>query len=418
MHVDAAILGVSELYASQRAGIWRFVRDWLNSLRNRPDLDISLVSCGRGIWNELALETALATNRFDMEGFRFLQRPGRLPGIRNGLGAVTRWLFALRHHRILNTTGVLGGMLLCQAGLQRKLCQVTRGIYHSPFHPLPELPLEVSRTLTVHDMIPVLFPEWFGSTKHFRASLDSLDPTRDHVVADSNSTRNDFLRLTGFPSSQVHVAQPGISSRFQRLDRDQAQAKMRELGIPKRFILSVGTLEPRKNLSMLLKAFRKIAERPGFEEVHLVLTGARGWKNAGFDQTLSELGSVRQRVLVTGFLPDEILQCMYAASEVFVFPSLYEGFGFPILEAMACGAAVVAMNNSSQPEVAGEAALLCAEATADAIAENISMVLQSSELQQRLRSAGYERVKLFSWTECAQTYASIWQGMTELKKRS
>lgn len=418
VHVDAAILGVSELYASQRAGVWRFLRDWLDSARGRPDLNVSLVSSGRGIWNELALESALKRGAFEMDGFNYLPRPGRVPGIRRGLGAATRLLFAMRHFRCMHTKGVLGGMLLFQAGLKRTLCHVRSGVYHSPFHPLPQLPSGVARSITIHDMIPVLHPEWFGCTKSFQNALASLDPCNDHVVTVSQSTKDDFVRVTDFPVSRVHVAPLGVSSRFRPLDRDQARARVLGLGIPPgRFLLAVGTLEPRKNLPALLRAFRLLAVQPGFEDLHLVLSGARGWKNEQFDETMSLLGPVRSRVIPTGFIPDDMLPWMYAACDAFVFPSLYEGFGLPILEAMACGAAVVAMDNSSQPEVAGDGAVLCRDPSAECIADTLQRTLSNPDRLECLREAGYRRSKAFSWDRCVDVYASLWHHMEESKRQ-
>jgi alpha-1,3-rhamnosyl/mannosyltransferase len=258
-------------------------------------------------------------------------------------------------------------------------------------------------------MIPVLHPEWFDDTTPFQRALASVEP-HDHVFADSECTRADLLRLRGLDPQNVHVAYPGISSHFAPLPRDACRAELVRLGLPPvRFLLAVGTLEPRKNLASLLDAFALLAVRPEHADLHLVLTGARGWRNEVFDAALARLGPLRARVLATGFLADADLPVLYGACEAFVFPSLYEGFGLPIAEAMACGAAVACVSNSSQPEVAGDVAVLARDTTSGAIAESVTTLLSDPEALETRRARGPAQAGRFTWKACVDRHLEVWR---------
>lgn len=403
--LDAALLGVSAVYPSQRAGIWRFVRDWMTELASRQDVRLHLVSSGRAPWNELALEQALHQDPF-FAAVRHTWHPrAGLALWRPAQNLLASWAF--RNRSRLSPTALAGVLQALQLGLGR-LPRV-QGVYHSPYHALPGSPRLGPRSLTVHDMIPVLHPEWFDDTTPFQRALASVGP-HDHVFADSECTRTDLLRLRGLEPANVHVAYPGISSHFVPLAREASRAQLGRLGLPPvRFLLAVGTLEPRKNLASLLEAFAILAVRPGNADLHLVLTGARGWRNEVFDSALARLGPLRARVLATGFLADADLPVLYGACEAFVFPSLYEGFGLPIAEAMACGAAVACVSNSSQPEVAGDVAVLARDSTPQAIAEAIGGLLSDPQALETRRSRGPAQAGRFTWKACVDRHLEVWR---------
>jgi glycosyltransferase involved in cell wall biosynthesis len=413
--LDGAIFGVSAVYPSQRAGIWRFLRDWTRELASREDVRLHLVSSGRAPWNELALEHALRSDPL-------LRELGHQWHPRSGVFASWRWFqskaasLAFHHaaHRI-RPTSLAGILKALQVGLGNGPRSLpTQGVFHSPYHALPPAGSALDgpgrlRSITVHDLIPVLHPEWFGDTAPFRKALASIGP-RDLVFADSRSTRQDVLSNLPVRPEQVHVAYPGISRVFRPRNRSESRARLDGLGIPPvRFLLAVGTLEPRKNLPALLKAFARIAVLPGNEDLHLVLTGARGWKNQTFDSTLQDLGPLRSRVIATGFLSDEDLPLLYGACECFVFPSLYEGFGLPIAEAQACGAAVVCVDNSSQAEVAGEVSVLARDASEEAIASALDTLLRDQGALDRARAEGPANAARFGWKSCVDVHLEAWR---------
>lgn len=411
--LDGAVLGVSAVYPSQRAGIWRFTRELARALASRDDVRLHLVSSGRAPWNELALEQARRSDPFFADLPHVWHRsPARFPGARAPLEKVSALAFRLARWGILSPTVLAGMLKVLQPALEGCALPVEGAIYHSPYHALPENVRSDRcrvRSITVHDMIPVLFPQWFGDTRPFRRAIGSIHP-RDLVFAVSRSTRDDLARVGGIDPSRIVVAHQGVSPGFVRIDRGECRSRLAEVGIPDvRFLLAVGTLEPRKNLPELLEAFREIAGRPGQEDLHLVLVGARGWKNEQFDRTLASLGPLRERVVATGFLSDLGLGIAYGACELFVFPSLYEGWGLPILEAMACGAAVLCMRNSSQIEIAGDVAELADAPGVEGIVKGISSLLDAPAKLETMRNAGPGYAARFTWAACAQAHVEGWR---------
>lgn len=415
--LDGAILGVSAIYPSQRAGIWRFLREWMAELARRPEVRLHLVSSGRAAWNELALEHARREDSFFSEvPHQWHPRRGAFPPWRRLQSRAARTAFRWGGAH-LSPTAKAGILQALQPGLGRIPSPVPGGVYHSPYHALPAGSSGAAvRSLTIHDLIPVLFPQWFDDTTPFRKALASVGPD-DLVFADSASTRDDAVRHLGIDPERVHVAYPGVSAGFRQRPREECRAQLSRLGIPPvRFLLAVGTLEPRKNLAALLEAFARIARQPGQDDLHLVLTGARGWKNEVFDATLARLGDLRSRVIATGFLAEADLPLLYGACEAFVYPSLYEGFGLPVVEAQACGAAVVCVANSSQPEVAGEVSLLAAEGSPSALAAAVGQILSSPESLSARRVAGPGQAARFTWSRCVDAYIEGWRGEQERRR--
>lgn len=411
--LDAAVLGVSAVYPSQRAGIWRFVREWARELASREEVRLHLVSGGRAPWNELALEQARHLDPFLASlPHVWHQRPSAIPGSRAIQARAAGFAFRLARRGILSPTALAGSLQALQTGLHPATCPVPGAVYHSPYHALPESvkpPDCRVRSLTIHDMIPVLFPQWFGDTTPFRRAMASLRP-QDTVIAVSESTRSDAIRLLGLDPSRVVVAYNGVSPAFTALDRASCRQELSRLGVPDApFLLAVGTLEPRKNLPQLLDAFARLTAMPGHGGLHLVLTGARGWKNEIFDRILGGLGEARSRVILTGYMEERDLPILYGACEAFVHTSLYEGFGLPIAEAMASGAAVVCARNSSQIEVAGDVAELTDVHSADSIASVLARVLADPARLDGMRHAGPAQAGRFTWKACIDTYLEAWR---------
>ncbi len=404
---------MSAVYPSQRAGIWRFVQEWARELASREEVRLHLVSGGRAPWNELALEQARHTDPFLATlPHVWHQRPSAIPGSRALQARAARFAFRLAQRGVLSPTALAGSLQALQAGLRPATCPVPGAVYHSPYHALPEsvkAPACRVRSLTIHDMIPVLRPEWFGDTTPFRRAMASLRPG-DIVFADSECTRSDAIRLLELDPRNVHVAYPGISPVFTPLDRSACRHDLSRLGVPDvPFLLAVGTLEPRKNLPQLLDAFARLSAMPEHGGLHLVLTGARGWKNELFDRVLGGLGEARSRVILTGYMEERDLPVLYGACEAFVHPSLYEGFGLPIAEAMASGAAVLCARNSSQIEVAGDVAELTDVHSADSIASALARLLANPARLDGMRLAGPAQAGRFTWKACIDTCLEAWR---------
>jgi glycosyltransferase involved in cell wall biosynthesis len=251
--------------------------------------------------------------------------------------------------------------------------------------------------LTVHDLIALRRPELFSRTIALQIRLARRHMRRaDRILTGSEHTRNELVELVGIPPSRVDVTPYGVEERFRPLDRDPGWLRER-FGIGSRYVLCVGTLEPRKNLVGAVRAFSRAAE--SVEDCVLVVAGGRGWRNEAFER---ELAGAPGRVVLTGFVSDEELVGLYSGADCFLFPSLAEGFGFPVLEAMACGAPVVSSDRTSLPEVVGDAGLLVDPEDEAAVAAALERVLTEPGLGERLREQGLERAARYSWDACAE----------------
>jgi glycosyltransferase involved in cell wall biosynthesis len=280
----------------------------------------------------------------------------------------------------------------------------TFDVYHSTRQPLAAADRVTARTrlATIHDMVPSLFPD--VTEDRFialhNAVLHSIDLERDWVICTSESTRADVRAVTGMPDERIFVAPLAASSSIFRPERDETRLRsvLTRHGIEdRRYVLSLCTLEPRKNLARLVNAFAAISSEARYRDVRLVLVGAVGWKSEPLFERIQAHGLPRERLVQTGYVPDEDLSALYSGAAVFVYPSLYEGFGLPALEAMQCGTPVITSRTSALPEVVGDAALTIDPLDEDALSQAMQDVLDDPGLADRLRRAGLERARSFTW---------------------
>jgi glycosyltransferase involved in cell wall biosynthesis len=280
-------------------------------------------------------------------------------------------------------------------------------LYHASDFVLP--PVRRARSLlTVHDLSFLTVPDCADAG--LRAYLSRVVPRSvaraSHVLADSESTRRDLIHLLGLPPDRVTVVYPGVEAHFQP-EQDAARlAQMRQrtaIGDGP-FVLGVGTLEPRKNWPALIRAWTRMRQTGGPPH-RLVIAGGKGWLVEGIFAA-AQASPYRGDILFTGFVDDADLPALYAAADVFAFPSRYEGFGIPVVEALACGTPVVCADNSSLPEAAGDAALLVACDDDHALATALQQLIEDQALRQRLRAAGLAQAARFTWQSAA---AALWQ---------
>ncbi|OVE76860.1 hypothetical protein BVX98_04125 [bacterium F11] len=280
-------------------------------------------------------------------------------------------------------------------------------IFWGTQHVLPiRAPKKVKTVLTIHDMVHFAVPDTMRTSIYFINKL-IVPPSvarADAIVADSHSTMNDlkkYLKPKKEIMEVVHLAKGNQFSPRNRVDaRNNIQA-FRSLSGP--FILTVGTFEPRKNMIRAFQAFASVASKIPHS---LVVVGPKGWKDK---EALKELqnSSVRDRIHFLGYVPDEFLPDIYSAADLFFFPSLYEGFGLPPLEAMSCGLAVVASKSSSIPEVVGSAALLVDPLDIDDMASKILNVLTNSHVRRDMIEKGLVQSRKFSWEKTGQQMKDI-----------
>lgn len=282
-------------------------------------------------------------------------------------------------------------------------------IFHSPDLVFPALKRTKS-ILTIHDLAFILFPECYTLlNRQYLKSMVPLSARRaSKIIADSQSAKQNIIELLSIPEGKIKVIPCGIDEQFQVIaDKAYIESIKRKYGLKKDYILYVGTLEPRKNIGALLQAFHQLKQKKGFD-FQLVIAGGKGWLYEKLFKRVREL-KLTDDVLFTGYVPEEDLPALYNGAALFVYPSLYEGFGLPVLEAMACGTPVVTSNSSSLPEVVGDAALLVDPKDAEGLAQAIEKVLSGSALQQELVQKGLRRAEMFSWEKTARETLKVYE---------
>jgi glycosyltransferase involved in cell wall biosynthesis len=287
-------------------------------------------------------------------------------------------------------------------------------LFHSPDFVLPPLG-RTPAILTVHDLSFLRVPQFFvpGFRDYLEKAVCRAVGQARRILADSESTRHDLVELLAVKPERVTVIYPGVEPRFRPVCDIETLGRVRaHYSLPERFILGLGTLQPRKNFEGLIEAFGRLLAVKGdaSEELaglQLVIAGGRGWMYESILALVERLG-LGERVHFPGFVADDDLPALYSLALAFAFPTWYEGFGLPVLEAMACGTPVVAARNSSLPEVVGEAGLLV-EADPDAIADALDRLLVDETLRARLRHAGCEQARRFAWEGAARQLLDVYQ---------
>lgn len=284
-------------------------------------------------------------------------------------------------------------------------------LVHTPVNVGPMVRL-CPLVVTVHDLSFLFYPETFKPAQRLYQRVMARWTARhaDRVIAVSESTRADVVRMFGVPEERVVVVHNGVDAAYHPLPRDVVEAFRQQRGLPERFLLCVGTMEPRKNLPRLLEALARVPEAPP-----LILVGGRGWLYGAVDATIERLG-LAGRVRLAGYIPQAELPLWYNAASWLVYPSLYEGFGLPALEALACGTPAIVSRASSLPEVVGDAAVLVDPRDIDALAAALARTLQEPGLAAMLHEAGPQRAAQFSWKRTAKATVAVYR--TVLSRRA
>lgn len=284
-------------------------------------------------------------------------------------------------------------------------------LFHSPDFVLPPVSGNIPTLLTVHDLSFVHFPEVYPEVlvNYLNKVVPWSVGRATHILADSEATKQDLMAVWQVPSEKISVLYSGVSEVFEKVENaGRITAVRHKYNLSESpYLLSVGTVQPRKNYQMLIQAFAPVADK--FPH-NLYIAGGKGWL---YDEMMAEIEKqgLTDRVRFIGFVDDADLPTLYSAADLYLFPSIYEGFGLPMLEAMACGVPVIASNVSSLPEVGEGTAVLLPPHDPAKWTRKINELLADSEQKKQMTTSGYKQVQRFTWEKAANQLLLIYQEM-------
>ena len=351
-----------------------------------------------------ALLSISAKQHPDME-FVIFTAPQTDKGVLDGFRAG----FCDRFHRVKSS--LLRSGLLLPAGMVLEGIDIFHGFDQAG---IPLFFKKGKYVITIHDVIALTLPKAF-SLKYrlvLKAALSSVRRQADVVIVPSEAVREEVVRHLKVNRERIVTIPYGCEERFRPAgDSERFEAVKRKYGLPDRYVLFLGTLEPRKNVAMLLKAFSLLRAEKRDLDFKLVVAGERGWRSEVIFKMAEVLG-LHDHVIFTGFVDEEDLPDLYRGALLFIYPSLCEGFGLPILEAMGCSVPVVASATSAMPEVAGDAAVLVDPHDPEALASAMVQILADAGLREDLRRRGRARARLFSWDVTARKTLEVYQALS------
>ncbi len=304
--------------------------------------------------------------------------------------------------------GVLACQLLRAPIVERRLGPGC--IFHATEHLLPWMARP--SIMTVHDLIFERYPQHhtLANRTFLRVAMPLFVRRAGTIISVSRHTKRDILELYGTPPDKIHVVEEGIEERFRPAGEEEVRQVMESHSIRRPYLLMVGTLEPRKNHALAFEALARL-KAAGWPH-SLVVVGSRGWL---FDSVQNNVDRLRlaDDVLFAGRVPDADLPAIYSGADCFLMPSQYEGFGIPVLEALACGTPVVCSRASSLPEVAGPAARYIEQMTGEGLAEEVRRVLSDPQTAEQMRYEGLRRAARFCWRKAAMQTADVYRSVAE-----
>jgi glycosyltransferase involved in cell wall biosynthesis len=300
--------------------------------------------------------------------------------------------------------------------LPRYCSQASFALFHGTNYELPYWS-KCPTVLTIHDLSLLLFPHTHEKrlVRRARLKLPLMARKADAIITPSEAVKREVCEHLGVETGKVFAIPEAARAAFYRVPRAESDPVCKRLGIEDEFILFVGTIEPRKNLISLVRAFEELLRNTSLRP-QLVIAGKEGWLSAELTAYLRD-SAIKEHVLFTGHLSDDDLRALYSSCRVFVYPSLYEGFGLPLLEAMMCGAPVITSNVPSIIETVGDAARLISPADVNDIASAIKCMLEGDNEREHLSAAGMQHATKFSWTKTASATFDLYQKVITTKAR-
>ncbi len=298
--------------------------------------------------------------------------------------------------------------LWTQGGLALELWKSRPDVLFIPAHTLPALrPFGINSVVTIHDLGYEYLPQYhqFPHKLYLNKSTEYAAWQAGRLIAVSEFTKLDLHKKLGASVDKIRVVYEGVDTqRFARVSEKDEQAARQKYGLAKDYILFVGTVQPRKNLVRLIEAFSCLKDK----DIELVIAGGKGWMSDDIYAAPTRYG-VEERVKFLGYIDEEDKPGLYAAARVTALVSLFEGFGLPAIESMASGTPVVAANNSSLPEVVGEAGILVEAESVDSIRQGLQTAASDESVRQRLIKNGYEQAGKFRWDRAAEETMAVFK---------
>jgi len=278
-------------------------------------------------------------------------------------------------------------------------------LYHGTRGILPPLSNNIKKIITVHDIGFIHHPEWYEDNPYYRFNK-SCDEA-DIIVSDSTYTSSDLFNSCDVDPKKIRNVPLGVNPLFKTTnDHQQLEAITNKYKLPENFVLFVGGLRPVKNLPRILEGFAQFHKK-GFKDWKLVLTGKKVYKIDEIDAVIQKY-DLEEHIIFTGYIPTDDLVTLYNLASIFIFTTLYEGFGYPVLEAMSCSTPVLASNNSCLPETCGDAALLVSPEITEDISDGLEQLASDSTLRDKLIENGKNQILKFQWDSCIKKYIEIY----------
>jgi len=414
---DISVLGQGHFDPRARTGIFRVIEELARGLARSPELDMRFCA-SRGNYFQCG-EYLITHPEFSNRPFEMSAMQRLISGLDSLIRQMTLCIDAggssfkkislMLGRRFVKLAAAVLKMIVPAISVSELSAA---DIYHSMYFPVPRgfrRYKNLRLFQTVYDLIPVLFPDYVDSSQKTVISevMKALDE-KTSVLCISESTKKDLCaHVRAVDPAKVFVTHLAASDSFYPCgEKVKIDSVRQKYSIPTgtQYVLGLSTLEPRKNIALMIRAFARLINDSRIEDLVLVLAGAKGWKYDEIFRELSVSDKAQQKIIVTGFVPDEDLAPLYSGALMFVYPSFYEGFGLPPLEAMKCGVPVITSNNSSLPEVVGDAGIMIDAHDEEALCGAMARIYRDPALREDLSKKSIARARMFSWDRCvAQT---------------
>ena len=410
--LETSVLGLGYFHEQSRTGIFRVAEELFKGLHTSNEIELSLAN----IENLPEMISYLKKN-FPESKFNLVNKQSDKIRARFESSIISIFPFKSFSQKAVREAFVRTRGYLKPKFSFNPISFENYNIYHSPFLPIPQELKGFSKPkkiITIHDLIPHLFPQYFGEWNKMimHKILESIDKDTTPICV-SEATKNDLCEATGISPERVSVIHLAASKEvfYQEKDKSKIEKILKKYNISteSKHLLSVSTLEPRKNIERTIRAFLKLIQQEHIKDLNLVLVGTKGWQFTSIFDEIKSNPALKERIITTGFVADEDLAALYSSAIGFVYPSLYEGFGLPPLEAMQCGTPVISSTKSSIPEVVGNAGILVEPTDETCISAAMLEFYQNANLRKELSKKALLQAAKFSWRRFTDEHIKIYQ---------